>query len=101
MRIKAIERKWISIEEELPKPFETILMIYKSREIISGFMGENLAFYEFVLIDFITERVELNGLEPISVEFWMPFKNTIDEKILSICSGLSVYFKNKGDEDEQ
>lgn len=95
MKIKAIEGKWISIEDELPEPFQTILMIYKAREIIAGFMGENLAFYEFSLIEFINERVELTGCEPISVQFWMPFKNAIDEKILSIYPSLSVYLKEK------
>lgn len=66
---------WISIEDALPKPFQTILILESGRNVIAGFMAPNEAFYEPVLIDFEKERLELNGIGPGRVEFWMPLPN--------------------------
>lgn len=72
--------KWISVKEKLPKPFETILILEKGRNVIAGFMSPHEAFYEPVLIDFLTERLELNGIGPEREQFWMPLPNPPTEE---------------------
>ena len=75
--------KWISVKEKLPKPFETILLLENrrnKRNVLVGFMSPHEAFYEPVLIDFSTERLELNGIGPARVQFWMPLPNPPTEE---------------------
>jgi hypothetical protein len=72
---------WISIADELPRPFETVLLfLYSRNEVIAGFMDKpnstgDIAFYEPVLIDFKPERLELNPIAHWKVSHWMPLPN--------------------------
>lgn len=84
--INELKNKWISIADKLPKPFETVLLfLYSRNEVIAGFMdksnnSEDIAFYEPVLIDFKTERLELNGIAHWKISHWMPLPNPPKEE---------------------
>ncbi len=72
--------EWISVESHLPKPFETIILLHNGRESISGFMTPNGSFYQPVMIDFESERLELNPIGPGRISAWLPLPNPPEEK---------------------
>lgn len=63
---------WISVKDILPLPFQTIILLESGINVIVGFMTESKSFYEPVLIDFETERLELNPIGPDRVQYWQP-----------------------------
>jgi hypothetical protein len=70
--IQILNSGWKAIARELPKPFETILLLESGRNVVALFMTDNKTFYEPALIDFETERLELHPIEASRVQFWMP-----------------------------
>lgn len=63
---------WISVKDKLPDPFKNVILLVNGRESIVGFKTEYDSYYEPVLIDFDTERLELNPIGPGRVTHWMP-----------------------------
>lgn len=64
--------EWISIKKEKPIPFRTVILLENGSNPIIGFMTPNESFYEPVLIDFETERLELNPIGPGRIQLWKP-----------------------------
>jgi hypothetical protein len=65
--------KWISIKDRWPNPFEPICIFHSGSYVTHGFsvMVRQDVFYEYALIDYETERAELNPIGPGRVTHWM------------------------------